>query len=615
MSDRERPDPDALLASIRRDEAASQRGQLKVFLGLAPGVGKTYAMLEGARRERTAGRDVVIGYLETHGRKDTDALAETLPQVPRRSVEYRGVRLEEMDLDGVLRRKPQLALVDELAHTNAPGSRHPKRYQDVLELLDAGIDVFSTLNVQHVESRADTVRQITGTPVHETVPDSILDLAQIELVDLTPDELLERLRQGKVYVPDRARAAADNFFGQGNLVALRELALRLAAEHVGQDVRDYLRGQQGAGPWKTAVRLLVAVSASPFSASLVRWTRRLADGLQAPWMAVYVENSRPISKGRQTQLAANLALARQLGAEVITIVDDDLVHGLLRTARENNATQIVFGKPGVSGWWRGRGNRAVLQRLIAASGDVDVLVVRADKSDSMSDRHAPLSYFESGGQQYVTAAITTAAVTLLGWVIRPWIGYQTVALVYLSAVVLLARFIGRGPILFAALLTALCWNFLFVPPLYTVRIGGVHDAMMFGMYFLVALATGQLTARLRLQQAAEIRRERRTAALYRLTRELANATDFPQLLSVAVRELGSAFNVEVAVMLADSEDDQQLVRYPAGLWVLDEKEESVSTWAFQHNQPAGRGTDTLPQASGLHVPLERAAPNRPGSWL
>jgi two-component system sensor histidine kinase KdpD len=603
MADEARKNADLLLAAIQKEEARRQRGRLKVFLGMCPGVGKTYTMLETALREQATGRDVVIGYVETHGRKETDELAAALPKIPRRPVEYRGMQLTEFDLDAALARGPQLLLVDELAHTNAPGSRHPKRYQDVLELLDAGINVFTTLNVQHVESRADTVRQVTGSTIHETLPDSVLDRAEIELVDLPPDELLERLREGKVYVPERAQAATANFFRAGNLIALRELALRLAAEHVGQDVRDYLRTQQGAGPWKTSVRLMVALSSSPLSASLVRWTRRLADGLQAPWLAVYVETSRPLGEADQSRLATNLALARQLGAEVVTTTDEDVVRGLLRAAHENNVTQIVFGKPGSTGWREGWRGHSVLKRLVDASGNIDVLVVRADKPEPETALRRPLLHLESQGKQYLAALGTAAAVTLVGSAVEPWIGYQAVALVYLSAVMLLAMFVGRGPILFAATLTALCWNFLFVPPTFTFRISGFHDTMMFGMYFLVALATGQLTARLRLQQTAERQREQRTAALYRLTRELANANDFPEVLSAAIREVGTAFDADVALMLPDPEVNQQLIRYPAGVWLLDEKEESVAAWAFHHDQPAGRFTDTLPQAAGLHLPL------------
>ncbi|MEI9863164.1 MAG: sensor histidine kinase KdpD [Limisphaerales bacterium] len=302
MNDSERPNPDALLAAIQSEAARKKLGRLKVFLGMCPGVGKTYAMLEAAQRELRSGRDIVIGYVETHGRKETDALTNGLSLIPRKVSEHRGVTLGEMDLDAVLARHPQLALVDELAHTNAPGSRHPKRWQDVNELLDAGIDVFTTLNVQHLESRADTVRQITGAEIRETVPDSILDAAQLELVDLPPTDLVARLQQGKVYLPERAACAAQNFFREANLTALRELSLRLVADHVSADTQEFHRSQAGAGAWKTGHRLMVAVSASPFSESLIRWTRRMADSLQCPWLAAHVENTRALDEGAQSRL-------------------------------------------------------------------------------------------------------------------------------------------------------------------------------------------------------------------------------------------------------------------------------------------------------------------------
>lgn len=603
MPDDQRQDPDALLASIQREEAKHKRGRLKVFLGMCPGVGKTFAMLQAGHRELKAGRDVVVGYVETHQRKETDSLVIGLPQIPRLELEYRGVRLTALNLDAILSRRPQIALIDELAHTNAPASRHPKRWQDVQELLEAGIDVFTTLNVQHVDSRADTVRQITGAEIRETVPDSVLDEAIMELVDIPPSELLRRLQEGKVYVPDRAATAAQNFFREANLTALREIALRLVAEHVGVDTRELRRTLPGAGAWKTSVRLMVAVGPSPLSASLVRWTRRLADALQAPWLAVSVESSTPLHEDQQARLSANLNLARQLGGEVVTTVDEDMVCGLLRSARENDVTQIVFGKPGPGRWLGVRRRRHVLRRLVESSGDIDVLVVRADKPENPHQANAALLNLESQSGQYVAAFGSCAAVTLVAWIVQGWIGYQTVALIFLSAVVLLAMFVGRGPIFFAATLTALSWNFLFVPPLFTFWITGFHDSMMFALYFLVALATGQLTARQRLQQAADHEREKRTSALYRLTRELAAATDYAQVLGAAIKEVGTAFDADVALMLSESGENQELVRYIAAPWLLDDKEEGVAAWAFHHDQPAGRFTDTLPHAAGLHCPL------------
>ena len=379
MTEPSRPSPDALLAALQSDAARGKRGRLKVFLGMCPGVGKTYAMLEAAQRELKAGHDLVVGYVETHGRAETYALLAGLPITSRKEIEYRGMKLPEMDIDAILARHPRLALVDELAHTNAPGSRHPKRWQDVQELLDAGIDIFTTCNVQHIESRADTVRQITGAEIRETVPDSVLDTAEIERIDLPPAELIQRLEEGKVYVPERATAAARNFFREANLTALRELALRLVADHVGEETQEFHRTQTDAGPWKTGHRLLVAVSASPFSEPLIRWTRRMADSLKCPWIAVHVESSRELGDEAKARLEKNLALARTLGGEVIATTDEDLVHGLLRIAYQQNISQIIVGKPSASNWLEWLRAGGLLRRLTRESGNIDLHVVRAEK--------------------------------------------------------------------------------------------------------------------------------------------------------------------------------------------------------------------------------------------
>ena len=346
MTDNTRPDPDTLLAAINKAEARQKRGHLKIFFGMAAGVGKTYSMLEAAVQRQADGIDVVIGYVETHGRAETEEMAVGLPVVARQQLDYRGTQFEEMDLDAILARRPQLVLVDELAHTNIPGARHPKRYQDVLELLDAGIDVYTTINVQHLESRADTVRQITGVTIRETVPDSILEQAdEIELIDLAPEELQKRLAEGKVYLGEQAAAAAHNFFRLGNLTALREMALRLTAERVDHQLQDYMQAKQIAGPWKSGERLMVAISPSPLSERLVRWTRRMAYNLEAPWLAIYVETPQPLSPEQQVQLSRNLDLARKLGGEVITTSSEDIIGALLRVARQRNVTQSVVGKP------------------------------------------------------------------------------------------------------------------------------------------------------------------------------------------------------------------------------------------------------------------------------
>ncbi|MBN9691840.1 MAG: sensor histidine kinase KdpD [Verrucomicrobia bacterium] len=603
MTDSDRPNPDALLKAVQREEQSRQRGRLKVFFGMSPGVGKTYAMLEAARRELASGRDVVIGYVETHGRTETEALTRGLPQLPRREMEYRGVRLTELDLDGLLQRRPQLALVDELAHTNAPGSRHPKRYQDVEELRAAGIDVFTTLNVQHVESRAEVIREITGSTIHETVPDSVLDGAELELVDLPPGDLLQRLREGKVYVSDRAATAVENFFREGNLTALRELALRLAAEHVGHDTQFFVASKAQSGVWKTGQRLLVGVSPSPSSLSMVRWTRGLAENLRAPWLALHVDTGAVLEEADRQRLDRNLALARDLGAEVITTSDQDVVSALLRVARQQNVTQIIIGKPSPPGplnFWR---SYVGLNRLIRLSGNIDVHCVRAEGQERPSRRPRLPRAGEGTLAQYGVVCAVVAAVTVLCFLLRNLTGHNPLSLVYLLTVVVLGLAVGRGPAVLAATLSACLWNFLFVPPLYTFRIGSLHDGLMFGMFIVVGLAMGQLTARLRAQERNEREREERATALYLLTRELAECRNLPELLGVVVRQLREVFAAQVAVLLPDSEAPSELLTYPFGTFEVSAKEQSVAVWAFRNVKPAGRTTDTLPSAAALYLPL------------
>src|SRR5437588_896132 len=436
MSEAERPDPDAILAQMKRERTDAKRGKLKIFFGMAPGVGKTYAMLQAAQKKLQQGTEVVIGVVETHGRKETEALTEGMPIMPRAQLEYRGTILNEMDLDAILTWHPGLAVVDELAHTNAPGSRHPKRYQDVLELLDAGINVFTTLNVQHVGSRSDTVRQITGAPVSETVPDSVLDLAdQIVLLDLTPDQLLSRLAEGKVYLGERAEWAAKNFFRESNLTALREMALRVVAEHVDRDLREIMSEEKIAGPWKSGDRLLVAVSASPYSERLIRYTRRLASSMEASWIVANIEGPKPLSQDEQTRLTRYIALARQLGAEVISTPGPDVAETLLRVARENNVTQIVIGKPlGIR--WFAFWKRDVLQWLMRHSGNIDIPMIPSDegaqpKRESLEERLARTPWQEFGIALGIVGGVTGFSLLIVGF-----IDYRAVALFYLFAVVI-----------------------------------------------------------------------------------------------------------------------------------------------------------------------------------
>lgn len=605
MTEPQRPSPDALLAALQSEAAQKKRGRLKVFLGMCPGVGKTYSMLEAAQREFKSGRDLVIGYVETHNRKETDALAAGLPALARKNLQHRGLSLTEMDLDAVLARRPQIALVDELAHTNAPGSRHPKRWQDVRELLEAGIDVFTTCNVQHIESRADTVRQITGAEIRETVPDSVLDTAEIELVDLPPAELLGRLKEGKVYMADRAAAAAASFFRESNLNALRELALRLVADHVSEETQEFHRTQTSAEPWKTGYRLLVAVGPSPFSEPLIRWTRRMADSLKCPWLAVHVEGSQELSEPAQARLEKNLELARTLGAEVIATTDEDLVRGLLRVAQQQNVSQIIVGKPTAANWFEWLRTGRLLRRLTRESGNIDLHVVRAEKTGVAKPTGTiRLLLPESGWKQYATVLGVLGGVGLANVVLMQWTGPRVPGFIFLLTVVVLALFVGRGPVFLAGAASALVWNFFFLPPRFTFVIQSAEDAMLFGLYFVVAIVLGQLVSRIRAQEQAERRREERATALYQLSRELAQAGTRDEAVWQLTAEVSRVFNAPAAVSLPGN---RGLAIHPDSPLVLSEKELNVAQWAFEHRQAAGKFTDNLPGAEALHLPLATEA--------
>jgi len=567
---------------------------------MCPGVGKTYAMLEAAQLELKNGRDIVVAYIETHGRKETDALTDGLPLIPRITYEHRGLVLKEMDLDAVLARHPELALVDELAHTNAPGSRHPKRWQDINELLDAGVNVFTTLNVQHLESRADTVRQITGAEIRETVPDSLLDTAELELVDLPPVELVTRLQQGKVYMAERAVSAVQNFFREANLTALRELALRLVADHVSVDTQGFHRIQAGAGPWKTGHRLMVAISASPLSDSLTRWTRRMADSLKCPWLAVHVEQAHPLLELAQSRLEQNLALARSLGAEVIDTADENLARGLLRVARQNNVSQIIIGKPAASAFFEWFRVSKLLRQLMQESGDIDLQIVRAEKTGMVKESRRWHWRPSSNWKQYGIAALALALVGLINAVLMPMTGPRVPGFVFLLAVVLLALFLGRGPMLFAGAVSALAWDYFFLPPRFTFIITSTEDGVLFGLYFVVAIVLGQLVARIRAQELAERHREERATALYHLTREFAQAGSRDEVVWQLVAEVNRVFRANAAVVMPGK---NSLAVHPDSSLVLTDKELHVAEWAFLNRQAAGRFTDNLPGSTALHLPL------------
>ena len=525
MIESDRPDPDALLASLKRDEVRARRGSLKVFFGMCPGVGKTYAMLRSAQQELGEGIDLAVGVVETHGRAETEALLVGLPVIPRKQIIYKNIQLTEMDLEAILARKPRLVLVDEFAHTNAPGSRHPKRYQDVIELLDAGIDVHTTLNVQHIESRADAVRQITGATVHETVPDSVFGLAdQIELVDITPEALRERLSEGKVYMDGRAAAAAENFFKDTHLTALRELALRFVAENVDKRLRELRSATALKTVWRSGERLLVAVGPSPSSTQLVRWTRRMAASQGASWIAVSVEGSRTLENDALRRLEQNLALARELGAEIVVTHDDDVADALVRVALQNNATQIVVGKSLRPRWLDALRGGNLVDRLLHKGGTIDIYVVPAERAAEKPHTWIDWRPVEADpAREYAEVFGTLAALTAASWLLLPRSDYLSVGLFYLLAIIGLSLRVGRGPIFVAGVASALAWDFLFIPPIFTFVIAKLEDRLMFGTFFVVALISGHLTSRIRAQERNERMREDRATALFHLTQAISSA--------------------------------------------------------------------------------------------
>jgi len=599
-----RPDPDKLLYSIRKEAGEGSRGRLRVFFGMAAGCGKTYAMLKAAHSVRTEGVDVVAGYIEPHGRADIERLAEGIPSLPRRKVEYRGVVLEEMDLDALLARRPAVALVDELAHTNAPGSRHPKRYQDVLDLLGAGISVYTTLNVQHLESRAETVRDITGAQIRETLPDSILERAdEIELIDISPDELRKRLSEGKIYPPGRIKTAGENFFEIGNLTALRELALRFTAEKVDHSLQDYRRMRKIGEPWKTGERLLVAVSPSPFSESLIRWTRRMAYSLDASWIAVNVETSSRLSLRDQQRLQKHIALARELGAEIVITRDEDVTNGILRIARQRNVTQIVAGKPGDSLRDLFR-LRSPVRRLIRESGSIDLYVIRSDERQQKPQKRESLSAFRGvSWKHYIAALAVLAAVVLANYLALPYIGPRSVALILLLSVLVMALFVARGAVFLYAGLSALAWNFLFLPPQFTFFILHIEDVIMFLMYFVIALIAGSLTSRVRAHEKAAQKREEQLNMLYGMAKRFVTSSGLEHAAGYVVSFLSKTHGAQAALYLKTEANGLSTAPHRSSTAALEEKDYAVASFAFTNKRIAGRYTDTLQSSPFLFMPL------------
>jgi two-component system, OmpR family, sensor histidine kinase KdpD len=594
-----RPSPEALLDAAARAE----RSRLKVFVGAAPGVGKTYAMLQAARERRREGVDVVVGVVETHGRAETEALLEGLEVIPRRTIDYRGQTLREMDLDAILARRPQLVLVDELAHTNAPGSRHPKRFQDTEELLDAGIDVHTTVNIQHLESLNDVVAQITGVRVRETVPDRILDRAdEVKLIDLSPEELIQRLREGKVYVPQQAERALRNYFHPGNLTALRELALRETAEHVDEQMQAFMRAHAVEGVWPVAERVMVAVGGGDLSERLVRAARRIAERRGAPWLAVFVETARfrREPEAARERVAKILRLAEQLGGEAVTIPGEDVVEELVRYAEQRNVTEIVLGRSPRPGWMS-LIRRSTADRVIARSTSIDVRVISA----TADQRRTPVA---SRGRPalrpkaYGLAAGLVVAAGLAAATLMKATPLDDPAMLFLTAVLFSAVLGGLGPSIFASVLGLVVYDFFFVDPILTLTVTKPKDILSLVVFVVVAVLTSELMSRVRNQADAARRREARTAALYAFGREIGAAAAVDDVARVVVEHVAQLFAAPAALFLPEAGRLVLRAVHPPGT-ELAEAERATATWVWEHDQPAGRGTDTLPGGEWFHVPL------------
>ncbi|MEH2500199.1 two-component system sensor histidine kinase KdpD [Bradyrhizobium sp. AZCC 1678] len=601
----QRPSPEALLEAARRED--SRAGRLKIFVGAAPGVGKTYEMLQSAHARKKAGADVVVGVVETHGRAETEALLKGLEVLPRRRLAYKEQTLEEMDLDALIARRPQIALVDELAHTNAPGSRHPKRYLDVEELLSHGIDVYTAVNIQHIESLNDVVAQITHVRVRETVPDKIFDRADaIELIDLTPDDLIQRLKEGKVYVPKQAERALEHYFSPGNLTALRELALRRTAERVDEQLLTHMQANAIDGPWAAGERILVCVSEDPRAAGLVRYTKRLADRLHAQWTAISIETRRSLqlTDEQRDRLADTMRLAEALGGEVLTIpgvgrrIADDVIH----FAHANNVTQIIIGKSTRS-WWFELTRGSVVHDLVRRAGNISVHVIAGDEEGVAKPAVQTAARQEAFNPRPYLMALLFVAIGLgAAELIHPLFGIENVDLVFLTAVVSVAARFGLWPSLLASVAASLCYNFFFMPPVYTFTIADPTNIAAFFLFMLVAVLVSNVAARVRSQADTAIGRVRTTELLYAFSRKLAGTATLDDVLWATAYQ--TALMLKVRVVLLLPEEGMLTVKsgYPPEDQ-LDQADLAAANWAWSNDRPAGRGSDTLPGAKRLFLPM------------
>jgi two-component system sensor histidine kinase KdpD len=597
-----RPSPEALLAEARKEG----RGRLKIFLGAAPGVGKTYAMLEAAQLRKREGVDVAIGLLETHGRRDTEALMAGLEVLPRTQIDYRGRKFPELDVDGILRRRPQLVLVDEYAHSNVPGTRHLKRHEDIAELLAAGINVYSTLNIQHLESLNDIVERISGVRVRETIPDQALDAAdEIELVDLPTEDLLQRLKEGKVYIPETARQAMAQFFSRGNLTALRELAMRTAAERVDAQVLDYMKTHAVTGPWPTRERIMVCVSEAGIGQRVIRAARNMAETRRIPWIAVHVETDRTrrLPEDSKDRIARNLQLAERLGGEAVTISGTNLVGDLLAYAASRNITHIVVGRPlalGLPSLLR----PSVADQLIRRGEKFEITVVNwtEEEAEESGAAERPQPAFPNP-RDLLTAALVAVIAAAASFVLERWLPAPWLSLVFLTGVLVVAVRIGLWPSLLTALLSFGLLNFFFTEPIHTFSIGSNTDLAALVFFLLVAMLAGNEGARMRSHVLALRESARRMSELYEFNRKLATAVGINEATAAVAQHIFGVSGSEVVVMLPDAYGKLLVKPGSTEKRPLGDIDRAAAVWAFEHRSPSGWATDTLPAAAWMFLPL------------
>lgn len=612
MNLEQRPDPDSILKKIDKEA----RGKLTVFLGATAGVGKTYTMLESAHERLLEGLDVVVGWVDTHGRRETERLVDGLPKLPVKTLEYRGKILPEMDIDAILTRKPELVLVDELAHTNIPGSRNVRRFQDVEELLSAGINVYTTLNIQHIESLNDVVAQVTGVVVRETVPDYVIDQAdKVKLIDIPSEDLIERLKEGKVYIPGQAEQALRKFFRAGNINALRELSLRYTASRVDKDLSDYMREHKIDGPWPASGRVMVCVSGSPFSAQLIRVASRLASGVKAECLAVHIDvTKQQASDAERNRIAQNMRLAEDLGAKTLSVEASDLTKKILELAQSHNVTAIVIGKPRRGRLWECF-HGSVVNRLIRNSGNLNIYVIQTGHEPESANEAKIVTAQGKNTEEifpYVYSLLMVAAITLVGFVIRDEIEPGNIALLYQLPVVLSAYWWGRWPAYFTGVFSVLAFDYLFVPPFYTFSVDDMRYLWSFFTFLIVAFVIGGRTELLRREAVAAKLREKNTQALFEFSREIAAVIDLDTIVRQLAKRVADALGRRIMVMLPDEkgrlsvyadfrpvEGDCHTLRQP----IADSAEAAVAAWAYEHRRIAGRSTETLSGADNLYIPL------------